>query len=288
MIEGAENPEAEMGRDRAGPRRSGQMGRLLSLGRYVRDVSEVLVVNRLHSSPLQERMAGEAATYVREARFHAHARIPNLDLSEIVARLSPEPVAAVTLPGPREFYGVGNATYYHALGSLVRALRPSSVLEFGTYLGVGTLTVALNAPDDCRIATVDLPDQPFQQDAHGLNEADLALIETSRTRVGEAFWHAGLGDRIRQIRADSLRWEPDQSLAPVDFALIDGGHSTAVVKADTENTLKLLADDGTIVWDDYFHLYPDVVEYLESLAAEGRPLFAIRRTNVVIYNPRLG
>jgi predicted O-methyltransferase YrrM len=279
--------ENEMEQARERPLASRQMGRLMSLGRYVRDVSEVLVLNRLHSSPLQETMAGEAATHVRQARFHAHARIPNLDLSEIVSRLSADPVTAVTLPGPREFFGVGNATYYHALGSLVRALAPSSALEFGTYLGVGTLTIALNAPDGCRIATVDLPDQPFQQQSHGLNDADLALIDASRERVGEAFLQAGLGDRIHQIRADSLTWGPDPSLGPIDFALIDGGHSTAVVKADTENVLRLLSDDGTIIWDDYFHLYPDVVDYLESVAADGRPLYAIRRTNMVIYNPRL-
>ena len=271
----------------AGTVRSGRMGQISSVVRYARDISEVLLLNRVHASPLQKRMAGEAATSVRQARFHAHAKIPNLDLSEIVSRLAPEPLPAVTLPGPREFHGVGNATYYHALGSLVRALRPTSVLEFGTYLGVGTLTIALNAPDDCRIATVDLPDQQFVQDAHGLNDADLALIESSRERVGKAFLQASLGHRIRQIRADSLRWAPDPSLKPVDFALIDGGHSTAVVRADTENSLDLLSEGGTIVWDDYFHLYPDVVDYLDSLAAAGQPLFAIRRTNMVISNPNL-
>ena len=82
-------------------------------------------------------------------------------------------------------------------------------------------------------------------------------------------------------------WRAPDSLKGVDLCLIDGGHSTPVVKADTENALRVLAEGGTILWDDYFHLYPDVVGYLDSLVDRGHRLFAIRGTNVVIANDRL-
>jgi len=254
---------------------------------YARDVSEVLFLNRVRSSALQSRIAGEAATFVRMARFHAHARIPHVDLGDIVAQLSPDPVREIVLPGPRPFHGVGNATYYAALASVVRAVNPSSVLEFGTYLGMGTLTIALNARPDCRIITVDLPDDAAVGEAHALNDADLALIDVRRDRVGEAFLGSRVADRITQIRADSLTWRADESLAPIDLVLIDGGHSTPVVTADTENALRVLAEDGTLLWDDYFHLYPDVVGYLDGLAAGGRTMRTIRGTNVVISDRRL-
>lgn len=274
--------------DTAGPcGRPWHRARLAASLQYARDVSEVLFLQRLRAAPVERGMAGEAATVVRQARFHAHARIPNLEPAEIVARLSPEPVVEVTLPGPREKHGVGGTAYYHAVASVVRAVEPSSILEFGTFLGVGTLTLALNAPPGCRTVTVDLPDEVSVDDAHGLNQADRELIERRRDRTGEAFAGSRVADRIEQVRADSLTWRPDASLGPFDLVLIDGGHSTAVVRADTENALRLLSPTGTILWDDYFHLYPDVVGYLDGLAAAGRRLFAVRGTNLVISDPRL-
>lgn len=254
---------------------------------YARDVSEVLFLDRLRTSPVQNRIAGEAATVVRQARFHAHARIPHVDIDDIVAQLSPEPVTEITLPGPRQFQGVGNATYYAALASVVRAVNPSTVVEFGTYLGMGTLTIALNARPDCRIFTVDLPDQADVGEAHALNPADLGLIENRTNRVGEAFIGSRVADKITQVRVDSLTWRAEETLSAVDLVLIDGGHSTPVVKADTENALRVLSPNGTVLWDDYFHLYPDVVGYLDGLAAAGRRLRTIRGTNVVVSDSRL-
>lgn len=264
------------------------MGRLAASISYARDVSEVLILQRVRSSPTQSRIAGEAATVVRQARFHAHARIPGRGLSEILPGLSPTAVTEVTLPGPTERDGVGGAAYYHALASVVRAVRPRSVLEFGTFLGLGTLTLALNAPDDCRIVTVDLPDDATMHDEHALNQADLELIERRRHRTGEAFLDSRVADRITQIRADSLTWQPSPDLGPFDLVLIDGGHSTSVVRADTENTFRLLAPGGTVLWDDYFHLYPDVVGYLDGIADEGRSLQTIRGTNLVVHTDNGG
>ncbi len=254
---------------------------------YGRDIVEVLFLNRIKASPLQQAIAGEAATIVRRSRFHAHAKIPNVELSEILAQLG-EPVCEVVLPGPRDLCGIGNATYYHALASITRAVRPSSVLEFGTYLGVGTLTIALNTPPGAQVTTIDLPDAPSVDDeSHGLSLGDLELIERRRTRVGEAFAGATVRDRISQIRADSLTWQPDETLNAVDLVLVDGGHSAPLVKADSENAFRVLSPTGTILWDDYFYLYPGVVGYLESIFDQGKGLYAVRGTNLVIYDRRL-
>lgn len=258
------------------------VGKVAASINYARDVGEVLILNRVRSSPVQSRIAGEAATVVRQARFHAHARIPDQPLHEILAAFPHQPVTEVTLPGPTERDGVGGATYYHALASVVRAVRPRSILEFGTFLGLGTLTMALNAPADCRIVTVDLPDDATVDGDHALNQADLELIERRRHRTGEAFQKSPVADHITQVRADSLTWQPPTGLGPFDLVLVDGGHSTPVVRADTVNALRLLAPGGTVLWDDYFHLYPDVVEFLDGLADGGRALRAIRGTNLVI------
>ena len=257
----------------------GKVGASLS---YARDLGEVLLVDRIRSSPTQSRIAGEAATFVRQARFHAHARIPDRALHDVLAGFPHHPVTEVTLPGPTERDGVGGTSYYHALASIVRARRPRSILEFGTYLGLGTLTMALNAPDNCRIVTVDLPDDAVIDDGHSLNEADRELVRRRRNRTGEAFAGTRVAHLITQVRADSLTWSPSTDLGHFDLVLVDGGHSTPVVRADTDTARRLLAPGGTVVWDDYFHLYPDVVAFLDAQAGGGQPLLGIRGTNLVV------
>lgn len=263
------------------------MNRFAASLRYARDIGEVLFLDRLTAPPTRRDAAAEAATIVRRVRFHSHAKIPSIPLPELLSLLQAAPVSEVTLPGPRELAGVGNATYYHALASLACALRPSSVLEFGTYLGVGTLTIALNSSPDCRILTVDLPDEAFIDESHGLSRGDVELIGRRRARVGEAFRGLRLSERIEQVRADSLTWHPRDSLTSVDLVLIDGGHSDPLVRADTENAFNVLSPTGTVLWDDYFYMYPDVVRFLDALVDEGRRLHVIDGTNLVIYDPRL-
>lgn len=263
------------------------MNRLTASARYARDLGEVLVLNRLTAHPAQRDIAGEAATIVRRARFHAHAKIRAIELAELVGRLRSDAIEEVTLPGPRDLCGVGNATYYHALASLTRAIQPKSVLEIGTYLGVGTMTIALNAPTDCRIVTVDLPDDASMDESHDLSDGDLELINRRRARVGEAFLRSPVRDRIIQVRADSLTWQADESVAPIDMVLIDGGHSGPIVRADTANAFRVVSTRGTIIWDDYFYLYPGIVSYLDELVDSGRHLCVIQGTNLVVYDQRL-
>lgn len=167
----------------------------------------------------------------------------------------------------------------------MQSLRPRRVLEFGTCLGVSAHALALNAPPDGRIHTVDLPDQTEAGDRQELDALDQRHVATSRHRVGEAFLNAPTHERITQIRADSLAFRAENVVQNVDLVYVDGGHSRPVIQADTENAFRVLALDGTIVWDDYFHLYPDVVKFLDD-RAEQHELHSIHGTNYVIFSRR--
>ena len=252
---------------------------------YLRDMSEVLILNRLLGGSVSRSAARDVAATVRKARFHAHAAIPEVELEAVVRALDPGTESPVVLPPPMSFCGVGNVEYYHALGAVVQAGKPRRALEFGTYLGVGTLTIALNAPTGCHIVTIDLPD--LKAELNDLNRTDLALVAESRYRVGEAFIGSSFRDQVEQVRADSLGWRGDESLGLFDLVLIDGGHSSSIIRADTENAFRLLDPNGIVLWDDYFYLYPEVVSYLDGAAREGRRLVSIRGTNLVVYSERL-
>jgi len=251
---------------------------------WLRDVVQVLVADRFH--PARKHDSQLASTACRSLRFHARSKIHPLPWAELFQKLAVNPVAQVTLPGPATDLGdVGSAECYQILATLARALQPKTIFEFGTYLGVSACTLAMNTPPECRIYTLDLPDPAIASTVAELNAIDQNHIVQSRFRVGEAFLRTPYKDRIVQLRADSLSFRPEACVTNVDLIFVDGGHSLPLVTRDTKNAFLMLSANGTILWDDYFHLYPDVVAFLDQLADQ-YPLYAIPGTNFVIYSRR--
>lgn len=250
---------------------------------WARDIIQGLVLDRFDRG--RRRNAELASTACRSLRFHSRAKIRQEPLRDILAAIGCDASLPVLLPGPAEDLAeCGNQTAYHALGALVQCAAPAVIFETGTYLGVSALTMALNAPRDCVIHTLDLPTQADADTLGTLNKTDQGHVETSRYRVGEAFLRSSCKDRIRQIREDSMTFRAEKILAEVDFAYIDGGHSLPLITKDTENAMRILGKRGIIIWDDYFHLYPDVVTFLDRLS-DSLPLKGIEGTNFVIYSP---
>jgi predicted O-methyltransferase YrrM len=240
---------------------------------WLSDVMQVLVLDRF--DPRRRRFSELASTSCRELRFHSRAKI--------IAMFTSQSFEQVSLPGPfTDLSDVGSMNVYHVLGSLVRSLEPKAILEFGTYLGVSTQTMALNAPKNCRIYTVDLPDDTLPEAIPNLNSIDRQHIRKSRCRVGEAFLHSSTRGQIIQIRVDSTKFRDGTEIGEVDLVFVDGGHNSYIIKNDTENAFRVLSATGAIIWDDYFHLYPDVVQFLDELRTR-IPLYGIAGTNLVIY-----
>jgi len=251
--------------------------------RWVTDLFEVLVLDRFHAQ--RRTVSQSASSACRSLRFHTRSRIRPRPLADLLATMpGARSIPAVTLPGPGVNLGdVGSHSYYHTLASLVQALQPEVILEFGTYLGVGTHTMALNAPPHAKLFTVDLPDDAHAEAVPDLNAVDQGHIRSSRTRVGQAFLNTPQAGRITQIRADSMTFDAKDRVPNANLVLVDGGHSLPVVTRDTGNAFAVLAQGGVILWDDYFHLYPDVVRFLDDLSRQC-VLHSIAGTNFVIYH----
>jgi len=251
---------------------------------WISDIAQVLVLARF--KPAHRRASEIASSACRSLWFHERSKIRPKRLRDLLPMLGSARVEQVILPGPDTDLGeVGSQGAYHVLGSLVQALRPDTILETGTYLGVSAYAMALNATTDCRIFTVDLPDDARSEDVPELNTIDRGHIVTSRHRVGEAFLRFPVRQRITQIREDSMTFRAEKWMEQADFVFVDGGHSLPCITRDTENAFRVLSQKGTIVWDDYFHLYPDVVKFLDELA-DRYPLHSIAGTNYVVYSRR--
>jgi hypothetical protein len=248
----------------------------------LRDLAQVLFLDRL--SPQRTRASILACDWCRRLRFHSRAKICPLPWPDLFQKLGVPGVDSVSIPGPLTQFGdVAILEFYYAMGALVKALQPGTIFEFGTYLGVGALTMAANTSPDCRIYTMDLPDQAASESVPELNRGDKNHIAKSRFRVGEAFLRSPYSARIVQIRDDSMTYRAEKCVTNVDLAVVDGGHSLPVVTKDTENALRILSASGTIIWDDYSPYYPDVVKYLDEFANRYE-VHAIPATNYVIYS----
>jgi hypothetical protein len=153
----------------------------------------------------------------------------------------PPPIDTISLSG------LGFVVPYTLLATIVSALGPKKIFETGTFRGVGTLTMALNAPE-AEIYTLDLPEQYTDAEVETLSKGDKEWVRLSRTSTGFAFLSHPAAARIHQLRGNSLTFTPPDLLTNTDLCFIDGGHSHECIKADTETALKILGPRRD--WDD--------------------------------------
>ena len=177
---------------------------------------------------------------------------------------------------------LGGIQPYTILATILDLKKQRQVLEFGTYRGVGILTIALNTPKDTEIVKVDLLAKPAGDDITTLSRGVKEWAALARDTVGIAFRNHPLATKIRQIRENSPTFEARKAVDKIDFGFVDGGHSYECIKYDTENCLSVLSDKGVIVWDDYGWYLDPVCSYLRELLRK-LPHKRIAGTRMVIY-----
>ena len=132
------------------------------------------------------------------------------------------------------------------LAAVTRLLQPRRVFEIGTFRGRTTAIFALNAPH-AEIITLDLP--PDYTPGSDYIGTDANLVRTRK--VAEFVSHYGVQDRVLQIYADSMQFDPAPYIGTVQLAFIDGAHTYTHVKNDTEKIAAMMAADGIVLWHDY-------------------------------------
>jgi len=221
---------------------------------------------------------------IRQHAFDARDPFPVIDHPELAKFLGCNEPREIVLPpiDTISLSGLGFVIPYTLLATIASALQPKNIFETGTFRGVGTLTMALNAPK-AEIYTLDLPEQYSEAEVKTLTKGDREWVRLSRTSTGFAFQNHPAATRIHQLRGNSLTFEPSAELANTDLCFIDGGHSYECIKADTEIALKILSPNGVIVWDDYTWFVDGVSEYLMELR-RSLPLYRIAGSHLVIYS----
>lgn len=219
---------------------------------------------------------------IHNADFRRRAKIAEASLSEFCGSLRPValmPSSPLAVPLACLEGSLGSPGYYLMLARITTALQPKQIVEFGTFLGVAATVFAMNAPG-CRILTIDLPEEAG--DLSHLNSVDVEHVRLSRTRVGQCYKGTAHEAQITEIKADSRELVLQRHVESAELILIDGGHDTGCITADTKNAFAVARAGTVMLWDDYFWLYPDVVEFLDDLAGRYK-LLRIEDTNVVAH-----
>ncbi len=182
------------------------------------------------------------------------------------------------------------------LCALSRLWKPKNVLEIGTFTGVTAYHLAKNSPDDCRVFTMDLPEdyresealRDVERKARSYTEVHYIHRRPRKTQLG--YVGTDVEHKVQQIYADSTRYDYQRNFSEkFDLIFIDGSHDYATVKADTTNALQWVAEGGHIIWHDY-KMLPEVTwgvrRFLDELSRK-HPIVRIAGTSFcVLRKPR--
>jgi hypothetical protein len=154
-------------------------------------------------------------------------------------------------------------------------LKPSAVLEIGTFQGYTTRLLVKNSSAKT-IYTVDLPSveqsilmSPDTEKVLSDGDYNDDYLRDIQNKSGEIY----LQDldvvemqRVKLIKQDSTAIDFNRSFQGVNFVFIDGGHHYDIVRSDTEKSLSIM-DQGVIIWHDFASgIHSDVTRYLNERA----------------------
>ena len=168
--------------------------------------------------------------------------------------------------------------------SLLKYVKPAKYFEFGTFLGVTTLNMAMNMHEGGgRIITLDLDKSTFQQ--ADIATPDIPIAERHIRNITKlAFIGTPYEKQITCLYGDSNVYDLSRFYGKIEMVYIDGGHDLKTLHSDTENALRMLPEHGTscIIWHDYQNPNFKVAQYLDDLSTT-LDLYHIEETMTVFY-----
>jgi predicted O-methyltransferase YrrM len=168
------------------------------------------------------------------------------------------------------------------VAQLKEALR---IFEFGTFDGATSLLLAKAAPT-AQVFTIDLPPESYSAPQDFGYPASPGEYESAHDEVGHEFRDTPEGERITQLFGDTTTFDFSEYVGTMDLVIVDAGHGYEAARSDTENALQLAGPSGVVIWDDFIPQWPGVMQaVMEAADRHGLPVFRVRGTGFVVYDP---
>ena len=160
----------------------------------------------------------------------------------------------------------------------------SEIIEIGTFDGRTALNLAINAPNDVSVATLDLP--AGQPSALAIEDSERRYVDKpapgARLRACDEIW-AGAARRVTQLCGDSATFDWTPHLGRAGLVFVDGSHAHDYAKKDSETAMRLVRPGGVVLWHDY-GVWPGVNRALEELESDRHlGLVNIKGTSLVFW-----
>jgi predicted O-methyltransferase YrrM len=164
------------------------------------------------------------------------------------------------------------------LVSFVKLINPTYLFEFGTFMGATSVLLATNTQNSAKVFSLDIDPKELENKELIIDETKLLSDDKENDNfLRNTFVNYGaqyiknsdksIQSKIELILQNSLKLDPveQEFLKKFDFIFIDGGHEYHIVKKDTENALKMLKQNGIILWHDYnSNIHGDVTKFLNE------------------------
>ncbi|MBX7144640.1 MAG: class I SAM-dependent methyltransferase [Oligoflexia bacterium] len=194
------------------------------------------------------------------------------DLARLKARDTEEPSKSFT-------YGTMPWGETAVLREIVRAMKPRTVLEIGTNIGLLTREIVDVCPEDAVVFTLDLPPSMRERAFQPLDDINLSYVRQEQTdqdvgrEVKPPYTRAA---QVIQLLGDSQVFNFNALRNMVDLVIVDGLHSYPAPLVDTRHALELVNLGGVVAWDDYgklFRLAGVTLTLLEMAVKERRQIY---------------
>lgn len=159
------------------------------------------------------------------------------------------------------------------LATIVAALNPSRLFEFGTFDGRTTCTLALNARPNAITYTLDV------ERGWAYPPGDPSILEP--INIGGLAMGRSDGARVVFLTGDSQSFDFRPYVGSVDLLFVDADHSYQPVISDSENAIRMLRRGETIFWHDYL-VIDDVTRAMVELNTR-YPLSHLQGTSFLAY-----
>ena len=195
------------------------------------------------------------------------------------------PAKPIMLTQPRRNQGDVNLAELSVLATAAASAAGSGdIIEIGTFDGRTTLNLAVNAPAQAQVFTLDLP--PDAAPKFTLAPGERAFVEKPRSgrhfREAPPEWQTAAG-RITQLFGDSATFDWSPYIGRASLVFVDGSHAYDYVLADTGTAFRLVTNKGVVIWHDY-GVWEGVTRALDEIEASRHlGLRHVRGTSLVVW-----
>ncbi|MFL6584122.1 MAG: class I SAM-dependent methyltransferase [Chthoniobacterales bacterium] len=206
-------------------------------------------------------------------------RLPKVRWSKVIPR------QRIQLAELSKSHGNVRSHELAVLASAAASVLPGEeIIEIGTFDGRTTLNLALNAPPQSRVFTIDLPADATPAYTTGPTELDFIRKPEPGVRYKN---YRGPGnecrERIVQYTGDSATFDWAPHFGRAGLVFVDGAHAYDYVLHDSETAFRLVSSNGMVLWHDY-GIWNGVTEALNELEATRQMgLRHVRGTTLVVW-----